>query len=52
MYYFKDQNILLNDPNLVTRDGATCWASAIWFWMTEQEYGGWCMPQAAWPFHK
>ncbi|KAL4474223.1 hypothetical protein ABPG72_001762 [Tetrahymena utriculariae] len=47
-YYFKDNRALTN-PDIVTQDQQTCWASAIWFWMTPQNYGGWCMPQAAWP---
>ncbi len=47
-YYFKDDR-LLNNPALVDKDAVICWASAIWFWMTPQNYGGYCMPQAAWP---
>jgi len=42
---------LINDPDLVLASGKSCWESAIWFWMTPENYGGWCMPQAAWPHH-
>ena len=34
--YFHDKEKLLNDPGLVTRDPVTCFASAIWFWITPQ----------------
>lgn len=27
----------------------SCWSSAMWFWMEYHNYGGWCMPEAAWP---
>ena len=27
---------LLNDPDLVTRDGMVAWLTALWFWMTPQ----------------
>ncbi|KAL4474222.1 hypothetical protein ABPG72_001761 [Tetrahymena utriculariae] len=46
-YYFKDGRALTN-PDIATQDKRTCWASAIWFWMTFQNYGSWCMPQADW----
>ncbi|EAS07903.1 class I chitinase (macronuclear) [Tetrahymena thermophila SB210] len=47
-YYFQDDRLLSN-PNILTTNQTYCWASAIWFWMTKQNYGGWCMPQVAWP---
>jgi hypothetical protein len=34
--YFKDKEKLLNDPSLVSRDPVTCFASALWFWITAQ----------------
>lgn len=40
---------MINDPAKVLESGASAWSSAIWFWMTPHEYGGWCMPVARWP---
>jgi hypothetical protein len=50
-YYFGDRNKLLDNPDLVTDNLATCWASAVWFWMMPHDYGGWCPPQAEWSDH-
>ena len=50
-YHFGNREALLDDPDLVTLNGETCWASAIWFWMEEKEHGGWCMSQAEWPYY-
>ncbi len=34
--YFGDKNILLNNPDLLLKDPVLCFASAIWFWVTDQ----------------
>ena len=34
--YLHNKETLLKDPGLVTRDPITCFASAIWFWITPQ----------------
>ena len=34
--YFGNQKILLEHPEMVANDAVLCFASAIWFWMTEQ----------------
>jgi len=50
--YFNDRSYLTENPNRLTESGSRCWASAIWFWMEEHGFGGWCMPEAAWPGYK
>ncbi|KAL4467060.1 hypothetical protein ABPG74_010657 [Tetrahymena malaccensis] len=47
---YGDDRLLLN-PTKLNDDTTLCWTSALWFWMAEHQYGGWCVPQAAWPFH-
>ncbi|CAH8503355.1 unnamed protein product [Dicrocoelium dendriticum] len=34
-YYFDDEETLLNDPDIVSRDGEVGFASAIWYWLTK-----------------
>lgn len=34
--YLQNRNILLQDPSMITRDGTTCFASALWFWNKAQ----------------
>jgi hypothetical protein len=34
--YFRNKNILLNDPSLVTKKGEVSFASALWFWTSPQ----------------
>lgn len=34
--YFGDKNVLLRDPDMLSRDPVVSFASAIWFWMTPQ----------------
>jgi|GEM_PF-504276 len=33
---YGDKNVLLNEPELVVKDGALAFQTAIWFWMTPQ----------------
>lgn len=35
-YYFKDKNVLLKDPSLVSRNGTIAFAAALWFWTSPQ----------------
>ncbi len=35
-FLYGDKNVLLNNPDLVTEDGAVGFQTALWFWMTEQ----------------
>ena len=35
---FGDHNLLLKDPDLVTRDAVVAFKAAIYFWMTPQTY--------------
>ena len=35
-FYYEDENILIDDPDRVIKDGVISWSSAIWFWMTPQ----------------
>ncbi|KAL4510722.1 hypothetical protein ABPG72_004876 [Tetrahymena utriculariae] len=48
--YFGDERFL-NNPTLMENNPEISWVSAIWFWMNQQGYGGWCMPQAGWSEH-
>ncbi|NCI51005.1 chitinase [Sediminibacterium roseum] len=34
--YFKNKNVLLNDPSLITKNAQLAFASALWFWTTPQ----------------
>jgi hypothetical protein len=34
--YFKNRDVLLNDPSMVTRSGELAFASALWFWTSPQ----------------
>eukprot|EP00121_Abeoforma_whisleri_P014494 Awhi_evm1s13362 len=44
-FLYGNEKILLDDPDLVIPDGPTGWAASLWFWMTEQSYGGACPPK-------
>ncbi len=35
-FIFGDKNVLLNNPEMLTQDGALAFQAAIWFWMTPQ----------------
>lgn len=48
--YFGDDRLVRN-PTLLDGNTELCWGSAVWFWMAEHGYGGWCMPQAGWGDH-
>ena len=43
-FLYGDKTILLNNPELVVPQGATGWASTLWFWMQSQDYGGTAPP--------
>lgn len=43
-YYYGTKDKLLKNPELVVGDGKIGWAASLWFWMTEQDYGGQCPP--------
>ena len=43
-FLYGDKMILLNNPELVVPQGATGWASTLWFWMQSQDYGGTAPP--------
>jgi hypothetical protein len=44
-FYFGDKEVLLRNPELVQGDGEIGWAASLWFWITQQDYGGECPPK-------
>lgn len=43
-FLYGDRSVLLSNPNLVVPAGATGWASTLWFWMSDQGFGGTAPP--------
>jgi len=43
-FLYGDRSVLLNNPDLVVPAGATGWASTLWFWMSDQGFGGTAPP--------
>jgi hypothetical protein len=43
-FLYGDKQVLLTNPDLVVPAGTTGWASTLWFWMSNQDYGGTAPP--------
>jgi len=43
-FLYGDKMVLLENPELVDPSGQTGWAATLWFWMSDQGYGGTAPP--------